>query len=62
VRISQKLCLAHLPQGHRRLAVEFRLEKKRLLLDVAELLQRQKACLEDRDALFSSLLGGQMIQ
>lgn len=52
--------LAELPPGRRRLSVEFRLQKKRLLQDVAELLRRQKACLEDRDALFSSLLGGQL--
>ena len=38
-----------------RLAVEFRYQKKLLLLDVSEALRRQERCLRDRAALFSSL-------
>ena len=38
-----------------RLAVEFRYQKKLLLIDVGEALRRQERCLRDRAALFSSL-------
>ena len=46
-------CLPH--GGRHRLAVEFRVQKKRLLEDVAEELRRRRACLQDRAALFSTL-------
>ena len=48
--------LQRLPHGRRhRLAVEFRIEKKRLLETVSEELRRRQACLQDRSALFSTL-------
>ena len=42
----------------RRMAVEFRVSKKRLLSEVGGELRRQAACSRDREALFQGLLGG----